>query len=273
LYVVATPLGHLEDLSVRAREVLRTVPIVAAEDTRHTRRLLTHLGAKARLISYHAHSPSKRSDQIVAALETGSDVALVSDAGTPGVSDPGAELVRAVRSAGLPIVPIPGASAVLAALSASGVSADRFVFLGFLPRKGTERRRLLERAATEEWAVVIFEAAPRLAPLLRELAELTKPGRRAVVGRELTKMHEEFREGSLEDLADYYVKETPRGEITMVLEGAGRPQKPTLDPQWLQAEAAALLADGLSRRSVIDRLTESTGFARNEIYRLVMELP
>ena len=273
LYVVATPLGHLGDLSGRAREILCTVPIIAAEDTRHTRRLLTHLGAKARLMSFHAHSPSKRIDQVIAALEAGSDVALVSDAGTPGVSDPGAKLVRAVRSAGLPIVPIPGASAVLVALSASGMPADRFLFLGFLPRKGTERRRLLERAATEEWAVVIFEAAPRLAALLRELVDLTDPGRRAVVGRELTKMHEEFREGSLEELADSYSKAPPRGEITVVLQGAGRPEKPAPDPERLQAEAAALLAEGLSRRSVVDRLTESTGFARNEIYRLVMELP
>lgn len=273
LFVVATPLGHLEDISLRARDVLCRVAVVAAEDTRRTRGLLTHLGAKARLMSFHAHSPPQRIDQLVAELEDGSDIALVSDAGTPGVSDPGAELVRAVRRKGLPIVPIPGASAVLVALSASGIAADRFLFLGFLPRKGAQRRRLLERAGMEEWPVVFFEAPQRLSSLLQELADVTGRERRAVVGRELTKLHEEFREGSLEQLADYYSQETPRGEVTVVLEGAGRPQKPAPDREQLHAEAAALLAQGLSRRSVVDRLTESTGYPRNEIYRLVMELP
>lgn len=272
LYVVATPLGHLGDLTARAREVLCVVPIVAAEDTRHTRKLLTHIGATPRLLSFHAHSPPTRAVQIIEALRAGSDVALVSDAGTPGISDPGASLVRTVRNAGLPVVPIPGASAVAVALSAAGLPADRFLFLGFLPRKGAERRRLIERATTEEWTTVIFEAPPRLSALLTELAAVAEPDRRAVVCRELTKVHEEIREGSLAELADHYAATPPRGEITVLVEGTGKERKPPPDLDALRSEAQALLGEGLSRRSVVGRLTESSGVPRNEIYRLVMEL-
>jgi 16S rRNA (cytidine1402-2'-O)-methyltransferase len=272
LYVVATPLGHLGDLTARAREILRVVPIVAAEDTRHTRNLLAHVGAKPRLLSFHAHSPPTRVAHLIEALKAGSDVALVSDAGTPAISDPGASLVRLVRNAGLPVVPIPGASAVAVALSAAGLPADRFLFLGFLPRKGGERRRLIERATTEEWTTVIFEAPPRLSALLAELAAVADPDRRAVVCRELTKVHEEIREGSLAELADHYAAAPPRGEITVLVEGAGRARKPPPDLDALRSEARDLLGQGLSRRSVVGRLTESSGVPRNEIYRLVMEL-
>ena len=272
LYVVATPLGHLGDLTARAQEILSVVPIVAAEDTRHTRKLLTHVGATPRLLSFHAHSPPTRVARLIKALRAGSDVALVSDAGTPAISDPGASLVRAVRNAGLPVVPIPGASAVAVALSAAGLVADRFLFLGFLPRKGAERHRLIERATTEEWTTVIFEAPPRLSALLTELAAATDPDRRAVVCRELTKVHEEVREGSLAELAGHFGATPPRGEITVLLEGTGKERKPLPDLDALRFEAQALLGEGLSRRSVVGRLTESSGLPRNAIYRLVMEL-
>src|SRR4051812_28780651 len=151
LYVVATPLGNLGDLTARAADVLRQVATVAAEDTRRTRGLLTHLGANPRLLSFHAHSPERRVAVLLDILSEGRDVALVTDAGTPGVSDPGPDLVAAARTAGFAVVPLPGASAVATALSASGLMADRYLFLGFLPRKGAERQRLLARAAQEEW--------------------------------------------------------------------------------------------------------------------------
>ena len=189
LYVVATPLGHLGDLSPRATEILRSVGVVAAEDTRRTRQLLTHLGASPRLISYHAHSDPSRLDALMAILAEGRDVALVSDAGTPGISDPGAALVRAVWDGGGRVIPVPGPSAVATALSAAGFGADRFLFLGFVPRKGTDRQRLLRIVAESEWTVVLFEAANRGADLLADLVALAGPDRQGAVARELTKMY------------------------------------------------------------------------------------
>ncbi|MFL5402918.1 MAG: 16S rRNA (cytidine(1402)-2'-O)-methyltransferase [Gemmatimonadales bacterium] len=273
LYVVATPLGNLGDLSARAAELLRRVPVVAAEDTRHTRGLLSHLGARPTLISFHAHSDEHRSESIVDILRGGRDVALVSDAGTPTVSDPGAELVALVRESGLPVVPIPGPSAVATALSAAGLPGDRYLFLGFLPRKGRERTRLLQRAAAEEWSVVLYEAPPRLVALLEDLIQLTTVERKAVVARELTKLHEEIRAGTLGELLDYFTAVPPRGELTVVLAGTGSPAaEPDRTGEALE-QATSLLAEGLTRREVARRLTESLGLPRNEAYRLVMELP
>jgi 16S rRNA (cytidine1402-2'-O)-methyltransferase len=273
LYVVATPLGNLGDLSVRAMEVLRAVPVVAAEDTRRTRGLLSHLGASPRLLSYHAHSEEPRLEVLLEILQDGRDVALVSDAGTPVVSDPGTDLVAAARASGITVVPIPGPSAVATALSAAGLKGDRYLFLGFIPRKGSERARLLARAAAEEWSVVFFEAPPRLADLLEDLARAVGGGRRAVVARELTKLHEEFRAGTLAELAGYYSEHPPRGEITIVLEGTGAPAEPPDRTGEAVAQATLLLAEGLTRREVVRRMSETLGLPRNDAYRLVMELP
>jgi 16S rRNA (cytidine1402-2'-O)-methyltransferase len=273
LYVVATPLGNLGDLSARAGEVLRTVPVVAAEDTRRTRGLLTHLGAAPQLLSYHAHSEDRRLETLLDILSGGRDVALVSDAGTPAVSDPGTELVAAARASGIVVVPIPGPSAVATALSATGFKADRYVFLGFLPRKGGERARLLARAAAEEWSVVFFEAPPRLADLLADLVTVAGGDRRAVVARELTKLHEEFRLGTLDQLAEYYSIYPPRGELTLVLEGTGAPAPAPDRTEDAKEQASLLLAEGLTRREVVRRLSDTLGLSRNAAYRLVMELP
>jgi 16S rRNA (cytidine1402-2'-O)-methyltransferase len=273
LYVVATPLGNLGDLSPRAAEVLRTVPVVAAEDTRRTRGLLTHLGASPQLLSYHAHSEDRRRRTLLEILAEGRDVALVSDAGTPAVSDPGPDLVAAARAAGVPVVPVPGPSAVAAALSAAGLRADRYLFLGFIPRKGGERARLLSRAAGEEWSVVFFEAPPRLGELLGDLARTAGAGRRAIVARELTKLHEELRAGTLAELAEYYSEHPPRGELTVVLEGTGTPPEPPDRTDDAVEQATRLLAGGMTRREVVRRLSESLGLSRNDAYRLVMELP
>lgn len=273
LYVVATPLGHLGDLTQRAAEVLRAAPVVAAEDTRRSRALLAHLGAHpAKLISYHAHAGPSRADLLVEILREGRDVALVTDAGTPAVSDPGAALVAAVRAAGLAVVPIPGPSAVATALSAGGLPADRYLFLGFLPRKGAERRRLLARAAAEEWTSVFFEAPGRLHELLGDLAGSAGPDREAVVARELTKLHEEVRAGTLAALLAHYGDTEPRGEVTVLLRGTGAP--PPAEDRSGEALALArdLLAQGQTRKAVVREVVDRIGLPRNEAYRLVMDL-
>lgn len=271
LYVVATPLGNLGDLSPRAADTLRRVAAVAAEDTRHTKPLLAHVGAQAKLVSFHAHSSGQALRRILHLLGSGKDVALVTDAGTPAVSDPGAVLVAAARARGLPVVTIPGPTAVAAALAVSGLSADRYVFLGFLPRKGGDRRRLLDAIAKSEWTVVLFEAPTRVAALLADLAQACGGERRAAVARELTKIFEETRDGTLAELAGYYAEAPPRGEVTVVIAGTGKAAREQRTPGPEQ-RARALLAQGLSRKDVADRLAEETGIARNTAYRLVNEL-
>jgi 16S rRNA (cytidine1402-2'-O)-methyltransferase len=273
LYVVATPLGNLGDLSARAAEVLRTVPVIAAEDTRRTRGLLTHLGVAPTVLSFHAHSDEHRLDSLLDILHSGRDIALVSDAGTPTVSDPGTDLVARARASGFPVVPVPGASAVATALSASGLTGDRYLFLGFIPRKGRERTRLLARATSEEWSVVFYEAPPRLVALLEDLISVAGAERTVVVARELTKMHEEIRSGSLGELADYYTAVPPRGEITVVLQGTGVSAPEPDRTEDAMEQASVLLAEGLTRREVVRRLTDTLGMPRNEAYKLVMELP
>src|SRR5438128_7345955 len=271
LYVVATPLGNLDDLSPRAALTLKQAAAVAAEDTRHTKTLLVHVGSDAQMVSFHAHSPESALRRILHLLGTGKDVALVTDAGTPAVSDPGAVLVAAARERDVPIVTVPGPTAVAAALAVSGLPADRYLFLGFVPRKGVERRRLLDTVARSEWTAVLFEAPTRTAELLTDLAEACGGERRAAVARELTKVFEETRAGTLTDLAGYYAEAPPRGEVTVVVAGTGRAvrEEPPPDPE---AMARALLAQGLTRKDVADRLAAETGITRNTAYRLVNDL-
>jgi len=271
LYVVATPLGNLGDLSPRAAATLTAVAMVAAEDTRHTRPLLTHIGSRAELISFHAHSDDAQLRRILELLGAGTDIALVTDAGTPLVSDPGVALVAAARARDIPVVTIPGPTAVAAALAVSGLSADRYLFLGFLPRKGADRRRLLDTVAASEWTVVIFEAPNRVADLLTDLAAACGAERRAAVSRELTKVFEETRDGTLAELAGYYAETPPRGEVTVVVAGVGKAVRPEPDEDAVRTRAAALLADGLSRRDAADRISDEFGISRNAAYRLVNE--
>ncbi|MGQ0704006.1 MAG: 16S rRNA (cytidine(1402)-2'-O)-methyltransferase [Gemmatimonadales bacterium] len=272
LYVVATPLGHLGDLSERAGTLLRAVPVVTAEDTRRSRALLTHLGAHPRVIAYHAHSRASATASVLAALREGNDVALVTDAGTPAVSDPGALLVALVRDAGYAVVPLPGPSAVTAALSAAGLPADRYVFFGFLPRKGSERARLLQRIGGEEWTMVLFEAPGRVGDLLNDLVAVCGTERRVVVARELTKLHEEFYTGTLGELATQFGNgESVRGECTVVVEGRGRAAESRNSPE-LERAARRLLESGLETRRVIELLGELLGVSRNEAYRAVTAL-
>jgi 16S rRNA (cytidine1402-2'-O)-methyltransferase len=271
LYVVATPLGNLGDLSPRAAETLKRVAAVAAEDTRRTRPLLAHVGSGAELVSVHAHSSDAAIERVLRPLAAGRDVALVTDAGTPAVSDPGVALVAAARARDFAVVTIPGPTAVAAALAVSGLSADRYVFLGFLPRKGGERQRLLDTIAKSEWTVVVFEAPNRTAELLDDLVATCGAERRGVVARELTKLFEETRDGTLAQLAGYYRDTPPRGEVTVIVSGTGVPAReaPRPDPE---ARARALLAEGMTRRDVADRLAHETGISRNSAYRLVNEL-
>ncbi|MBI2616352.1 MAG: 16S rRNA (cytidine(1402)-2'-O)-methyltransferase [Gemmatimonadetes bacterium] len=271
LYVVATPLGNLADLSERARDVLRSVELVAAEDTRRSRTLLHHAGAGARLVSVHAHAPAGHTAKVLSALAAGSAVALLTDAGTPGISDPGAELVRQARAAGASVVVVPGPTAVAAALSISGLPADRYTFVGFLPRAGAARRRLLQQIAASEWTVVVFEAPHRTAKLLEDLAAILTAERPTAVARELTKVHEECRTGTLGELAGYYRENPPRGEVTVIV--AGRTRAPSFaDPATARARARALLAEGLSRKDVAGRLVRELGLPRNEAYRLAADV-
>jgi 16S rRNA (cytidine1402-2'-O)-methyltransferase len=273
LYVVATPLGHLGDLTSRAVETFRTVAVVAAEDTRRTQGLLASIDAHPRLLSWHAHSGERRTAALVDILLAGDSVALVTDAGTPAISDPGAELVAAARAAGCPIVPIPGPSAVATALSVSGLGGDRYLFLGFLPRKGVERKRLLRRAIAEPWCVVFFEAANRLGELLADLEELCGPEREVVVARELTKMHEDIRQGTVRDLRQHFDSVPPRGEVTLVLSGRSGPEEPeaVVEPAVILAAVREGLAAGESRKDLVRQMVERFGLARNEAYRLVKD--
>ncbi len=271
LYVVATPIGNLGDLSPRAADTLRRVAVVAAEDTRETRKLVDHAGSNARLISCHAHSNSARLDEILAVLESGQDVALTTDAGTPGVSDPGPLLVARAREAGITVLPIPGPSAVATALMASGFPADRYLFLGFPPRKGQERTAWLERIKTETATVVCFEAPGRSVDLLADLAAVAGADRRVLLGREMTKRFEEYRAGTLGELAQALAGGGDlRGEVTMVIEGAlDVPQVPELDQASQVAQA--LVAAGLERSRVAKAVAQVFGLRRNESYRLVAE--
>ncbi len=268
LYVVATPLGNLADLSERARDVLRSVDLIAAEDTRRSRTLLQLAGAAARMVSVHAHAPAGHTAKVLSALAAGSAVALLTDAGTPGISDPGAELVERARTAGAVVAVIPGPSAVAAALSISGFPADRYTFVGFLPRSGGARRRLLDQIAASEWTVVVFEAPQRTVKLLDDLASVLSGERHAAVARELTKVHEECRTGTLRELAGYYRDNPPRGEITVIVAGHEQAAR-SADPQAARERAHTLLAEGLSRKDAAGRLARELGMSRNQAYRLV----
>ena len=287
LYVVATPIGNLDDITLRALEVLRSVPLVAAEDTRLTRRIWARHGVSTRLVSYHARNADEREPGLLEHLSKGEDLALVTDAGTPLVSDPGEGIVAAWAAAGGRIVPIPGASAVLAALVASGIPAPRWSFEGFLPRRGRERRDRLERIAGDERASVLFEAPGRTADTLRDLAAVCGPDRNAAVCRELTKLHEEIRRGGLGALAEDAAANPPRGEVTIVVAGASsrtaaaRPSAPgerfrvsdTTGANPAAALAAArtrvqdLVHGGMTRSAAARQVAQETGLPRRELFR------
>jgi 16S rRNA (cytidine1402-2'-O)-methyltransferase len=273
LYLVSTPIGNLGDLSPRAAETLSGVSRILAEDTRRTRPLLIRMGVKVPLVSFHGHNEVARVETVLGWLADGEDIGLVSDAGTPLVSDPGEGLVEAVLAAGHSVVPIPGPSAILAALVASGLPSHPFTFLGFLPRKGTERKELLERLATSRETTVLFESPERLVTLLEALADSSFPDRKCVVGRELTKLHEEFVRGSLAEVAAHFTSTPPRGEITLVLAAADdEPDSSSVDRAAASALAGALLGEGVSPSRAAKEVARRLRIPRNQAYEVVQSL-
>jgi len=273
LYLVSTPIGNLGDLSPRAAETLVGVSRILAEDTRRTRPLLIRLGLKTPLVSFHAHNEAAREKSVLGWLGAGEDLALVSDAGTPLVSDPGERLVEAVLAGGHTVVPIPGPSAILTALVASGLPSKRFTFLGFLPRKGSDREDLLERLGTSRETTVLFESPERLVALLEALAAVSPPHRKCVVGRELTKLHEEFIRGSLAEVAAHFSSTPPRGEITLVLAAAGdEGLSRGVDLAAASALAAALLEEGVSASRAAKEVARRLRIPRNQAYAVVQSV-
>jgi 16S rRNA (cytidine1402-2'-O)-methyltransferase len=269
LYVVSTPIGNMGDFSFRAVETLREVAAVLAEDTRHTVNLLNRYEIHTPLVAYHEHNEAKATPGLVARLLGGESLALVSDAGTPLLSDPGARLVQAAVEAGVRVSPIPGASAMLAALVASGLDLERFTFFGFLARKGTERRTAIGEVAALRHAAVLYEAPSRVADTLAELAQSGAAERATVVARELTKQFEELRRGTVAELAAYYHDAPPRGEVVIVIAGGDAPAGATEDE--MRARAAELRAAGRSARDVAAALTAELGAPRNLAYKLAHE--
>jgi 16S rRNA (cytidine1402-2'-O)-methyltransferase len=276
LYVVATPIGNLGDVTLRALDTLRAVPLIAAEDTRIARRLLARYEIETRLVSYHARSGPARQGELLRHLRAGDDLALVTDAGTPAVSDPGGELVLAWAGEGGRVVAIPGASAVLAAVAATGMAGPRRAFEGFLPRAGRVRKARLARLAAEERATILYEAPTRLAATLRDLAGACGAERPAAIGRELTKLHEQVARGTLGELSDEVASgEIPaRGEIVIIVAGvsssagsAGRTSASPTDTEAALAMVDALVRGGASRGDAAKAVAAATGLPRRSLYR------
>lgn len=269
LYLVATPLGNLEDITLRALRILREVSLIATEDTRTTGQLLKHFKIRCPLVSYYEHNKIIRLERVLAALDEG-DVALVSEAGTPLLSDPGYELVRAAIERRFPVISIPGPSALTVALPASGLPTDRFLFLGFLPRKLGDRQRLLQEVAAEKATLVFFEAPHRLRETLVDMIDLLGGDRLVAVCRELTKLHEEIWRGTLAEAQQEWAQREPRGEFTLVVAGAPPPV------EWNQAQVEAglaqALAAGVSVKDAARQLTDLSGWGKREIYALAQKM-
>ena len=272
LYLVSTPIGNLDDLSPRGAEALRSVARILAEDTRRSRILAEHVGSKARLVPVHAHNERARIDQIVTWLEQGEDLALVTDAGTPLVSDPGERVVDAVVAAGHSVTPIPGPSAPLAALVASGLPTRRFTFLGFLARKGQEREADLDRVGRSQETAILFESPQRLVRLLEDLEARCGPDRRLCVARELTKIHEEFVRGSMKEVVDHFRASPARGEVTVVIAPAGQAVDMESELELARTIATQRLREGVRPSSVAREISDRHGLARNLAYRIVHDL-
>ena len=273
LYIVATPIGNLGDVTLRALEVLRAVPLIAAEDTRIARRLLARYEIPTRTVSYHAQSDPGRREALLEHLRGGADLALVTDAGTPGISDPGEELVAAWSADGGRVVPIPGASAVLAAIAASGIAGPRWGFEGFLPRHGRDRRTRLARIGADDRATVVYEAANRLAGTLADLATACGSERQGAVCRELTKLHEQIARGTLTELEAAVSDGTipTRGEVAIVIAppdelaiARAMPGAPALEAALAAVEG--LVAGGLGRAEAARRVAAETGLPRRRLY-------
>lgn len=269
LFVVATPIGNLEDITLRALRVLKEVDLIAAEDTRKTMRLLSHYDIHTPLSSYHRHSSADKRTKLLETLRT-KNVALVSEAGMPGVSDPGQDLIAAAIEAAVPVVPVPGPSALLSGLVVSGLPTDSFLFLGFLPRVKSDRRKLLSSVRDEPHTLIVFEAPHRFLVSLSDMLEMLGD-RKAAAARELTKLHEEIVRGRLSDLIDTFETRPPRGEFTVVIAPAEERREAGTPAVSISELATALRREGLSSKDAIRRLMQEGGASRRDAYRAWLE--
>ncbi|HKR61568.1 MAG TPA: 16S rRNA (cytidine(1402)-2'-O)-methyltransferase [Pyrinomonadaceae bacterium] len=268
LYVVATPIGNLEDITHRAIRILNEVNLIACEDTRHTRKLLNHYGIKTKTVSYHEHNEREQAAKLIELIKSGTDVAVVSDAGTPGISDPGFRIVRLALEQDIQVVPLPGPSALIPALVASGLPSDEFFFGGFLPSRATARRKRLEELSSVPATLVFYEAPHRIIETLRDAREILGE-REAIVARELTKLHEEIRRGKLSDLSNQFSESQhePRGEMVLVIDRhavAGTQNKSGTSVATL---VAGFAAEGLEPRAALKKAAKQLGLSRAEAYR------
>jgi 16S rRNA (cytidine1402-2'-O)-methyltransferase len=268
LFIVATPIGNLADITHRAIQILKHVDLIAAEDTRHTHKLLQHYGIDTKTISYHEHNEQQRSEELLTRLKEGTDIAIVSDAGTPGINDPGFRLVRLAIENDIPVVSLPGPSALVTALVASGLPTDEFFFGGFLPARSSARRNRLAELREIPGTLLFYEAPHRLRATLTDAAEVLG-ARQAVVARELTKLHQEFRRGTLIELAEHYNSEKPRGEIVLLVDRNRNETAATntADSDNIASLVARFENDGLDRRAALKKAARELGLSRAEAYR------
>ncbi|MBD1213892.1 MAG: 16S rRNA (cytidine(1402)-2'-O)-methyltransferase [Dolichospermum sp.] len=271
LYIVATPIGNLEDMTFRAVRILQAVDMIAAEDTRHTGKLLQHFQVRTPQISYYEHNSNSRIPELLEYLQYGKAIALVSDAGMPGISDPGYELIKACIDNNITVVPIPGASAVITALSAAGLPTDRFIFDGFLPAKSQKRKEYLTSLQGESRTLVFYESPHRLRETLADLAEILGSDRYAVIARELTKLYEEFWRGTIgEGIANYQEKE-PQGEYTLLIAGTPSNQPQPTETE-LKNELLSMIKQGISRSQASREIAKNTGLSRRYLYQLALTI-
>jgi 16S rRNA (cytidine1402-2'-O)-methyltransferase len=267
LYLVATPIGNLEDISARALRILREAALIAAEDTRHTKILLKHYGIEAQLISYFEHNKTHKLDLILEKLSSG-DVALVSDAGTPAINDPGYELIKSALASGFDVVPVPGPSALISALIASGLPTDSFTYLGYLPHKSGERRKALTQVAELPYTLIFLESPHRIVDALEDLrAQLGD--RQICVAREMTKLYEEFWRGSISGAAAYFSSQQPRGEFTLVVAGRSKVESQMWAEEDLRAAIQKELEQQKSAKEISAQLAEVSGWNKKDVYALV----
>lgn len=271
LYIVATPIGNLEDITLRAIRILKSVALIAAEDTRNTRKLLNAYGIRKPLTSLFDNNESAKSAFLVGKLIDGSDIAYVSDAGTPGISDPGYILINEALKSSLSVVPVPGASAVIAALSVSGLPMDSFIFHGFLPQKKDKRRSVLSTLKEEQRTIVLYESAKRLLPALRDILDLM--GDRSIaVARELTKMHEEVIRGTVKDAIAAFADRNVKGEITLIVEGKGKSKEKRSADDIISLVSALKKTGDLSDKEIVRKLSDELGVPKRDIYQSILSL-
>lgn len=266
LYLVATPIGNLADISFRAIETLKAVDIIACEDTRHSRKLLDHYGISKKLISYHAHNERERAAELIERIKAGDSVAVISDAGTPGINDPGSVLVCEAAAAGLPVVAIPGPAAFVTAVTASGLPTDSIFFGGFLPSRKGERRRRLEEVRDIPATLVFYESPHRLGASLADCLE-TLGDRKAAVARELTKLHEEISRGTLAELSERFAADKIKGELVLAIDRASGKAIPAETVETLAERVRQLESGGMDRKAALKAAAKEFGFSRSEAYR------